>query len=415
MIFARIYLLMMVVTLSGLLSSCAPDRNAGIEVGNPSVTVSAKFTLANGDPIYNTLSKQLSLIPEEQLVWESFQLPLRQVKYYASWYFYMPTDPTEGMLVWPLTSDTTRIIDVLQGDSLSAGLDDMDIPNHSYLKEVGITLDMSKRELHGNWCKSPSNCHSLAFVFPDSVLMDLRFHHEQLQLDSLSEALHLLVSIHTKSLLTAVNVDSILQFVPSDSSLKIQLDSNQIMAFANSFAGLRYQIYMGSIMTSNYLQSAKTVIDVANRQCLRDIAYANLSAEWVFIQQIGGVAQASFPADSTVLLDISEGGKKDYAVQWIQEDVAVVKDRWYKIDFDAWSNQDMALILTRIGRYHAPYDNLDDANEDFLSALSKTPKHYSYEIRAKENNPFGRLEFNVGGYGARKIYLKNLSVVQLEQ
>ncbi len=411
---ASVLHIFLLLALSWLVS-CTEPRQSGIEVGNPTLTVSAEFSVADGEPSYIPLSKATVAVANEEFHWTELSLPLSQVRYFASYYYYVPTDPNEGTQLWPTQGDTLLQMDVLHGDTLQANFENMDIPSRSYLKEVGLVLPMGAQVVKGEWCPMAGHCWPIEVVFPDSTQLDIRFHHTQMQKFGDSLGLRLPVSMHPKVFLAELELEADTSVVKPSNVIRKTATPTQVIAFARSFAGLRYFVKVGGTTFNGILPAALSGFDQSGQDRLINGDFSQGASHWIFLEQNGGNADTLFPGDSTALIHIKAGGSKDYSIQWMQEDVELIKDRWYRFEFTGWSDKASTLILSRLGRYYAPYDNLDDADEDFLSALTTTPTVYSYEFRVKESTPFGRLEFNLGGHGERKIYLRSVSVIQLEE
>jgi hypothetical protein len=388
------------------------SERTGIEIGNPTVTVSAQFELASGDPIFTPLARVGTVATAvSEVVWTDLRLPLTEVRYFGSFYYYRPEDPTEGSKLWPATGlDTLLPIDILDGDTLDADFEDMNIPSRSYLKEVGLLFDFSSWVYKGTWCPPNAECGPVEVRFADSVQLDLRFHHSQLVQVGDTGKLVLPVRFHPKILLESLDFSSI-----SEDSMGlrvIRLGSVDLENMARSFNALRYKYRIGkSEMLSGVLPAALSEYDKPNVDRILNGAFAEHGKNWILISQLGGSADTSF-SDGAVIINIWEGGTQNYSIQWMQEDIELIQSRWYRLRFTAWSDKDSTLMMARVGRFYAPYDNLDLGNEDFLAPLGKAPKIFEFEFSAKETNPFGRLEFNLGGY-SRGVRIKDVSLVQL--
>ena len=406
--------------LLGFMASCGskatnPDH-AGIEIGNPSVTVSAEFNLATGLPSYAPSSgSALIAIAPSQLTWSDLRLPLSQVRYFASYYYYMPTDPLLGQVLWPEDGvDTLRAMDVLAGDTLVANFANMNIPSRSYLKEVGLEFDFSKWQIHGTYCASATSCQRIELDFDDSTYLEVRYHHDQLiNIGGDTGHVALPVHFHSDVLLSSLNLSGTNTTITPDSVIHVRVDSSLLANIAKSFNALRYRTMFKSKGYSEFslTPAAESEYDSVGVDRVQNGDFSQHGNSWVFLTQLNGAADTSF-ASGGVVVDIVYGSHVDYSVQWMQEDIPLVQGRWYKFTFTAHADRDSTLLLSRIGRYYAPYDNLDQGNQDNLSPLTTVDKVYSYEFCAKETNPFGRLEFNLGNY-SRKVTLSNVSLVQL--
>jgi len=409
------FLLLSLGLVSGIFVACSKGTTqAGIEVGNPSVTVSAEFNVVKGLPSYAPLArKALYALTPDQMTWTDLRLPLTQVRYFASYYYYMPTDPNTGAALWPSSGlDSLRPMDVLKGDTLVANFDEMDIPSRSYLKEIVLQFNLSKWTVRGNSCATTSSCQKVELNFPDSTYLELRYHHDQLERVGDTGHVKLPVQFHAQVLLASVNLSGANVIVSPDSVVHVYVDSSLLESFAQSFNALRYSTHKVNSHFTNFVLTPPALVqyDSVGVNRVQNGDFSLHGANWIFLTELGGVADTSFSSDG-VNVKITGGGHVDYAVQWMQEDIELIQGRWYQLKFTAKADVDSTLILVRVGRYHAPYDNLDAANQDNLAPLSTVEKEFTFDFCAKETNPFGRLEFNLGNY-VRSVTIKNVSLIQ---
>lgn len=400
-----------------VLFSCSGSTNkdsnrSGIEVGNPNITVSAEFQLVEGIPSYeNSGSLSKVALESEDVHWLDLNLPLQEVRYYASYYYYMPTDPKEGARLWPPQgTDTLLQMDVLAGDTLVADFQNMDIPSRSYLKEVGLQFNLSKWALQAKWCMDTQKCKPIVLRFPDSLYIDIRYHHSQMERNADSLLARLPVHFHPQVLISPIDIAQ----VSTEDTIRIEADSAMIETFCQAFNGLRYFYRRGTWQSpGNLLIAAAAQFDSIGKETLLNGSFSERGKHWIFLTQEGGRADTSFE-NGTVKIASEKGGNKDFAIQWMQEDIELIQNRWYRIRFTAWADRPATVLMARIGRFHAPYDNLDQGNEDYLAALSTEPKTFEWEFMAKETNLFGRLEFNAGLFD-RDLWIKDVSLTQVEE
>ena len=400
--------------LVGGLASCShhDSPQAGIEVGNPNLSFSADFAIAAGDPTYLARTGMLAMAPEE-MTWTQLSLPLEQVRYFGSYYYYMPTDPLAGQVLWPTSgADSLDTINILSGDSLQANFDDIDIPSRSYLKEIVLYFNLSGWKFKSNWCPSGGSCTPVEITMPDELQISVRYHHSQLERDSGSVRVRLPVRFHPKAWIAGLDLSTA---IPGhDGIIHIKPSFNDVLLgnFARSFNGWGYGVtYQGVKRPDGVLPGALAAFDHDSSNRVANGTFTERGKDWIFLTQEYGLADTSY-ADSAVRVHVVEGGKRDYSVQLMQEDIELVQGRYYRLRFTAWTDSVPTFLVARIGRYHAPYDNLDVSKQDFLQELTKTPTVYEVEIQAKESTPFGRLEFNLGSW-TRNVWIKDVSVVRV--
>ncbi|NLB63312.1 MAG: hypothetical protein GX801_04305 [Fibrobacter sp.] len=394
-------------------------QNAGTEIGNPMVSMSARFSLAPGEAYFDFLGKVIAM-NVDSVQWQKVSFNLKRVSYFGSYYYYIPIDASVGTILWPKNEEDPSVqIDLLNGDSLEVNFQNINIPSRSYLKEVGLLLDLSKQEFVSHYIPLDAQ---VKIILPDSLTLRLRYHHAQI-INDLSRSSEeespkydLSVLFHPETWLKTVDFSNVeveenQEIIISETSNADLLDS-LVAYFPKAFNATRYQMIVGGEEKAWEIQDwAVKQFDKPNGERVKNGDFKEFGNSWVFLTQLDGVAD-TMVNDNKVKISVHEPGTHDYSVQWMQEDIEIVQGRCYELSFEAWSDVEQTNILTRLGRYMAPYDNLDHGNMNFRIHLQTTPTKHSLQLCAKETTPFGRLEFNLGLW-KRTVWLRNISLVQL--
>lgn len=420
----RFCIILEIAVIVLILGACdGGERQAGIEVGNPVVTMSAQFQLAEGNPeplhlLKRSSSNRYSVsLANDEMFWEQLLFPLQEVRYYGSFYFYNPGDPEEGLRLWPeLAQDTLLLLDILDGDTLVADFEQMDIPSRSYLKQVELILNMSHWQFKGQWCSELQSCRHVRITLPDSLTYKIQYHHSQLLQQESTGNFELPVNFYPEIWLSQLSMND--QICPDKDSCILEPGRQDsvlnllIHSFAQSFNSLSYILVQGQdTLETVFQQHAVNALDQIGVERVVNGNFHERGLHWTFLNQFGGRADTLFTND-TMTFDITKEGTEVYSVQFLQEDIELVEGRTYHLTFKAWADS-ATPIIARVGRFHTPYDNLDVDDQDFRVILGFEPKEWIYPFVAKETTPFGRLEFNLGGY-QRQVKLSHVRLVQMD-
>lgn len=396
--------------LLALLVSACDDSVAGIEVGNPEVAFSTSFVLDYGEKNYSVL--ELSSV-QNILILDDLPLFLKEVKVYASYYIYVKIDQLDGSLVWPtpeMNPDTSIRID-FRGENFNLAILDSSIVGDGILKEVELNISPAD-SITGTLMRQDS---SIPFVYSLAGLdnFQLRFHYRQIQKNAANQW-NLPIRFYVNEWIKNISFDEVV--LNEAGEIRFDEINNPILwkelneRFLNQFSCLRWDEDSSLNVEGNFVSEALAYFDRVNYNWISNGDFSKGSTDWILVQQFGGVADTVFIRESsnTVLnVRIAKTGTKIHSVQLIHENVPVLKNRKYKLSFSLKASQSDS-VMVRLGTYHPPYRSLG-----FEKSIKPSPAgiFYEFECIGFENNPFGRLEFNLGK-ASQEYWIEDIKWIQ---
>jgi len=133
--------------------------------------------------------------------------------------------------------------------------------------------------------------------------------------------------------------------------------------------------------------------------------------DWKFLLFQGGEGTAEIK-DGMLVIASTNQGTVDYSVQLVQPEIPMLKGKKYKISFDAYADEARDIIVC----VSAPNNGWIRYFPDTTLTLSTEKKTYTYEFEMTEkDDPYGRLEFNLGNRGSTAtVYLTNVRVEEVK-
>ena len=132
---------------------------------------------------------------------------------------------------------------------------------------------------------------------------------------------------------------------------------------------------------------------------------------WKFLIAKDGAGTAEIK-DGEIFIQSTAEGTEDYSVQLVQPEIPQIKGRKYRVTFDAYASEprDMFVCVT------APNAGWVRYLTEQTVALGTEWQTYSYEYEMTEkDDPFGRLEYNMGHKGSlADIHITNVRVEEIE-
>lgn len=403
------------------LLGCGDDSNsqAGIEVGNPSIELGARFVVDYSVPEFEFL-KTAAKLPgaDEPVLITDIGLGLAEVLHYSSFYVPFPSDPLKGLRIWPHVGQADTLLPMVFGPD---GQSELILPGwhvntQGILKEIGFVVRPlgDTATIRGQF-RDGSQLVPFEFALTEWQALQLRYHAEQIEAGDGSVPASIPVRFHVPVWIAGVDFasavpdkDGVVRIYPTGANALLwnKLDSN----FFASFNCLRWsRTDMDSTVHEGYVPTAMDAFDQPGRNWVRDGKFAMADSEWIFIVQFGGTASIDYQADGVALIEITDGGTEVFSEQLLQENIPIIAGHKYRISFRAKSTSGSEIVV-RIGLYHSPYSGL---SPDFNFGLFDGWGSYSREFTATETNLFGRLEFNIGGY-VRNISLTDIKVEQVD-
>ena len=132
---------------------------------------------------------------------------------------------------------------------------------------------------------------------------------------------------------------------------------------------------------------------------------------WKFLLFEGGKGTAEIK-DNTMIITTENEGTVDYSVQLVQPEMPMIKGKKYRATFDAWADEERDIVVC----VSAPNAGWIRYLEDTKLTISTEQKTYSYDFEMKEkDDPYGRLEFNLGHRGSdATVYITNVRVEEID-
>ena len=132
--------------------------------------------------------------------------------------------------------------------------------------------------------------------------------------------------------------------------------------------------------------------------------------DWKFLLFEGGEGAAEIK-DGKIIITTENQGTVDYSVQLVQPEMPMIKGKKYRVSFDAWADKQRKIIVC----VSAPNAGWIRYLKDTKLLISEEQKTYTYEFEMTEkNDPYGRLEFNMGHCGSTAtIYITNVRLEEI--
>ncbi len=401
--------------LVGLLSACDSGKSsAGIEVGNPEVAFKASFTLDYGEKDYSALARA----SENILELSHFPFALSEVRTYSSYYTTLDWDSVDGLQIWPTAGmgDTAIALD-FNGKDLTANILDSLTASEGILKEIAVKLRVRKenRSIKGTLIHNGS---PVPFEFSLAALdsFRLRFHYRQIEKTG-DKQWTLPIRFYVNKWIEGFDLnEAVLNengAVVLDDSLNTPLWNALNERFLDQFSCLRWKNFRSMSFEESYVPEALTQFNKPWFNWVTNGNFENNGEQWLWIQQFNGAADTSFVRNSNgenvLHIQVKNPGTEMYSLQLIHENIPVLKNKQYKLIFTVQA--DISGVLSvRLGTYHPPYRSL---GLEHFAPISSVENELIIPYTGTEDNPFARLEFNLGNSAKQYYRIKNIRVIQL--
>lgn len=401
-------------------------NTAGIEIGNPTLALTADFTVDYSD--VETVVLKKSAAEEEPVVLDSFAFNLTEVRTYASYYIYMPFyNALEGMMVWPTygdfdaASDSSALtVSFTDETVVDKAFNNIELMDGGFLKEIGVSFKpYVADDIYGR-VKIDGEYVPFVYDLADFQSLKLRYHYSQIAIDSANNVANLSVVFRAK--LFTEGVDFSKANVSEDGVIYIDQKNNTDLwdelneRFVPSFQPLRYSYTNAAGEDStNYVDDIWNGLaaDVGENTLINGNFQSPFTTDWILVTQLGGKADTTVIVENEkeriMKVDVTEGGNNSYSVQLLQENVALIEGVKYKCVFTIWS--DVADSITvRIGSYDT-YETVGFSKHVFVNTSGASIQE---EFVAKKSDPFARFELNLGKQ-KRKFWIKEVQVQRLSK
>lgn len=395
------------------------DPIAGIEIGNPALALTADFSVDYSEIETNALKK--SAAKDEPMLLDSFSMSLFEVRSYSSYYVAVSIDPTEGLPLWPEEDapETTLPISFTEGSSVVDPFKNINLEDEGYLKEIGVSFkpEGANSVIRGR-VMIDSEYVPFEYDLNGYQRIKLRYHFSQIERVSDSVA-NLSVVFHVRYFVQ--NIDFSKATVDEDGVIYLNNANNTAIwnalnnNFVSAFRPLRYDFVdaQGNVGEDYVKDIWEGVVGAMSDNTIENGDFSKGMDHWVFFTQMNGEAIANVveekSGDHYLKVVVTNGGKKSYSVQLIQEDIALVAGKKYKCVFTIWSDIE-GQITARIGTY----DDYETVGFMEHPIVKTTGQSFEKEFSPSESTPFARFELNLGNM-ERTFYIKDVKIYRLEK
>lgn len=420
-----------IALIAGCSSPSDGNKSAGIEIGNPSLAFSAHFVVdynsSDSDFTFiRTLSKT-SATAENSFIVDDFHLNLTRLSAYSSYYIYVNFDVTQGLLLWPVSGDSSESVSVKFSDessatdsTLAAALGDLKLDGDGLLKEIGLTMkadpDSSSSTVSGSMFLGNAAV-PFEFRLSNIAQMELRYHRDQLVFDSTDSSSSLTVRFHVPAWVSGLDLsgavasaDGIVRF---DSMNNVVLWDSLSARFLASFSCVHWiTTALDGTTSDTYAAGALARYDVIDSNWVTNGQFLNGGEGWNLVQQLNGAADTAIVRESEtsyyMRVSVKTPGLYSYSVQLIHEDIPVLQGRKYKLVFTAVADSADS-ITVRLGSYSS-YETVGFQKHIFIDTLWMS---HEVEYTGLVNDPFARLEFNLGS-SAPAFRIKDVKIYRID-
>ena len=132
---------------------------------------------------------------------------------------------------------------------------------------------------------------------------------------------------------------------------------------------------------------------------------------WKFLLFEGGEGSAEI-RDNMIVIKTEKEGTVDYSVQLVQPEMPMIKGRKYRVTFDAWADEPRDIVVC----VSAPNAGWIRYLKDTKLQITDKQATYTYDFEMKDkDDPFGRLEFNLGHKGSTAtVYITNVRLEEVK-
>ncbi len=395
------------------------DPIAGIEIGNPALALTADFSVDYSEIETNALKK--SAAKDEPMLLDSFSMSLFEVRSYSSYYVAVSVNPTEGLPLWPEEDapETSLSVSFTEGSSVVDPFKNINLEDEGYLKEIGVSFkpEAANSVIRGR-VMIDSEYVPFEYDLNGYQRLKLRYHFSQIERVSDSVA-NLSVVFHVRYFVQ--NIDFSTATVDEDGVIYLNNANNAAIwnalnnNFVSAFRPLRYDFVdaQGNVGEDYVKDIWDGVVGAMSDNTIENGDFSKGLNHWIFFTQMNGEATANVveekSGDHYLKVVVTNGGKKSYSVQLIQEDIALVAGKKYKCVFTIWSDVE-GQITARIGTY----DDYETVGFMEHPIVKTTGQSFEKEFSPSESTPFARFELNLGNM-ERTFYIKDVKIYRLEK
>jgi len=400
-----------ILLIAGLLivQGCSNGGStAGIEIGNPGITVSADVSVEYGERDFSALAKEA----QGNFVLTDFTMPVLEVCYHASDYINEGLDPEEGLVIYSADSSHETSVNFIDGH-VPPILETMELATRR-LKDIELKFALPEF-LEGKLRDSEGTTRVFRMQM-ESDTLNLRFHNGQL--DTISEDLY---DLHIRFFVRDWLMNQpLLQWADSLETDTLLLKSegqdsafhhNLLQSFLKSFSSLSATLHQKNGETQFYVDDRWAVgWNELGDDIIRNGDFSDSLDNWIFFKQQGGMADII--SDSAgIVIQVDSGGSRNWSLQLLQEDLIVLEGHRYTLSVELETDREIR-IGARVAQNYSPY------------------KSYSYDVSKQavpgnntlvwtvndvfQTDYFARLEINLGQYDDVQIRIRRVKLTMVE-
>jgi hypothetical protein len=410
------------------------DSNAGIEVGNPSITVSAAFFvdygemeslglykkpyIAQSNPVGAGLSK---LGSRTSIEIHSLYMPVHEVRNHGSDYENLGFDPKTGVQTFADDTLQNAQVNFVTGE-MPQVLGRMDIATRR-LKDIEFFFS-APEQINGTLYVEVESVEDTAlavpFVFKPSFARNpfrMSFHYSQLDTIQTNE-FDLDIRFFPLLWFDSVDISTLLQNWAGD-TLVISKEQNSSVCtiledrFLQSFNAISTTVSLREngktyeVTTSNESLAGGELNP--GLDLIRNGDFSLGLQDWIFVTQEEGVASIQ-ATDSGLYINTSNGGTKDWSVQLLQEDLVILQEHNYLLRLHIRSSV-ASPVKAQVGEYLPPYASYSKSPR---RVLATTETIYEWEVQAWKTDFFGRFDLNLGLVDNREIWITKAELLLID-
>lgn len=416
---------------------CSADNvTAGIEIGNPEIARSeslafkADFSVDYVEVDRAAMSSRAALMRtnpyakdaarDEPVLIDTLNLTIAEVRSFCSFYVGVSVLPAQGLIVWPYEDNPSAFLPVsfVNGSLIDETFRNIDLQADGRLKEIGVSFQVTGQKNPAIYGRVLIDKKYVPFVYELSEfqLFTLRYHYSQIEVRNRTATLSVKFRVHYFT----EGVDFSDLEMDEDGVIRITEDKNASAweemnkNFVPSFQALRYEyVDIHGYTVSDYVEDI--LLEVAgdtNKNVVTNADFADSTTDWILLNQLRGASDTTYTmnkdSSKTIEVDVTAGGQYSYSVQLMHENIPLVAGHTYKCSFMVKASE-KGQITARIGSY-LTYETIGFQEH---VEVKTSERKFEVEFTPEENDPFARLEFNLGG-SIRKIWIRNVKIIRLD-
>lgn len=400
-------------SFSGCSKPNSDDTYAGIEVGNPSITVSTAFSLEYTKSQEDYLAKNSDYYLDGVEI-TNLKMVVKEVRNHGSDYINTGFDPNQGVVTFSSKpEDEAKIVDFVNGE-VPAVLGKMDIETR-LLKDIEFSFELPdcvEGIVYGKVNTKPLKvCFNVA-----GNALDLRFHYSQL--DTISEdEFDLDIKFYVRNWLKDIDLISLVDNSVDDtlridsvnnSSILVDLQESFVISFnaivASTFKNEDDKITYESFPNNSMAWMLSNPI---GSNLIKNSNFLDSLDHWIFfLQEENQIVSENYWSNNSSIIDIEKGGQYFYSIQFMQENIILIEGQTYVLKFKAKSTK-LHKIEAKVAMYLPPYRRYNDNLE---YELNTEMNDFEIKFVPWQTDFFARVEFNLGAIEDAQVTIESVEL-----